>query len=100
MPASIPCPCCRAVNDTGPTCRRCKADLSALFALESHREFLLTESRRLSRLEQFADALAAVDQAQSLRAGTDTRQLRAALLLLNRDYSSAWSAYHDLHPAK
>ena len=33
----IPCPCCRASNDTGPACRRCKADLALLFALEANR---------------------------------------------------------------
>ena len=28
------CPCCKANNDSGPACRRCKADLSLLFAFE------------------------------------------------------------------
>jgi hypothetical protein len=31
---SVACPCCRAVNESGPACRRCKADLGLLFALD------------------------------------------------------------------
>ena len=30
----IRCPVCKAENSQGPTCRRCKADLSLLFRLE------------------------------------------------------------------
>ena len=30
MTMPVPCPCCKAANDTGPGCRRCKADLSLL----------------------------------------------------------------------
>ncbi len=29
---SVVCPCCKAGNDAGTTCRRCKADLSQLVA--------------------------------------------------------------------
>ena len=32
------CPVCRATNDQGPQCRRCKADLGLLFRLEAQRK--------------------------------------------------------------
>ena len=35
------CPACKADNAQGPACRRCKADLSPLWALEARREALL-----------------------------------------------------------
>lgn len=37
------CPVCRAENDRGPNCRRCRADLSLLFALEKQRRFQAIE---------------------------------------------------------
>ena len=42
----IPCPCCKASNDTGPSCRRCKADLSLLLAIEAERSELLEAARQ------------------------------------------------------
>jgi hypothetical protein len=88
----VPCPCCRAPNATGPACRRCKADLSPLFALEARRDFLLADARRLAADGRFADALDAADEAAALRSGGDARSLRAALLLLTGDFSAAWKA--------
>ena len=32
------CPVCRATNDQGAQCRRCKADLGLLFRLEAQRK--------------------------------------------------------------
>jgi hypothetical protein len=90
---SIACPCCRASNDTGPACRRCKADLSLLFALEENREALLADARRLAAQGRFADALTSVDEAESLRRGDDCRRLRATLLLLTRDFPAAFKCY-------
>jgi Flp pilus assembly protein TadD len=88
----IPCPCCRASNAAGPACRRCKADLSPLFALEARRDFLLADARRLAADGRFADALTVADEAASLRSGDDARTLRAALLLLTGDFPAAWKA--------
>ena len=34
---ALRCPVCKAENAQGPNCRRCKADLSLLFALEDRR---------------------------------------------------------------
>jgi hypothetical protein len=89
----LPCPCCRASNDAGPACRRCKADLSLLFALEENRDALLTAARRLAAQGRFADALRSVDEADSLRRGDDCRRLRAAFLLLSRDFPAAFKCY-------
>lgn len=90
---TIPCPCCRAMNDAGPACRRCKADLSLLFALEEHRDQLLAEARRLAADGRVGDALAVVGEAEAIRAGDDARRLRAALHLLNRDFPAAFACY-------
>jgi hypothetical protein len=90
---SLPCPCCRAVNDAGPACRRCKADLSLLFALEEQRECLLAAAKRQAAQGRFADALDAVGEAEDLRRGDDVRRLRAALHLLNRDFPAALACY-------
>ena len=38
------CPVCKADNSQGPQCRRCKADLSLLFALEEQRRRTLAEA--------------------------------------------------------
>lgn len=89
----IPCPCCRAANDAGPACRRCKADLSPLFALEARREFLLADAQQLAGDGRFADALTRVNEAETLRWGDDVRRLRAAVLLLAGDFPAAWTCY-------
>ena len=40
------CPVCTAESDTGPSCRRCRADLSLLFRLEEERACLGATARR------------------------------------------------------
>jgi hypothetical protein len=89
----ITCPTCRAVNDDGPACRRCRADLSLLFAVEARRAAELTEAR--VQLAQ-GDASAAFDSARradALRRGADTARLAAAAALLKRDFGTAWQEY-------
>jgi hypothetical protein len=89
---TLTCPCCRASNETA-TCRRCKADLSLLVAVEERREYHLTLARRFAADLNCADALVHVDHASQLRPADDTRQLRAALLLLNGQFDRALQAY-------
>ena len=91
----VPCPCCKASNDAGPNCRRCKADLSLLFAVESQRALLIDEARRFAAESRFPEALAALDRAAQLRQGSDVSQLRAPVLLLSRDFAGALRAYQD-----
>ncbi len=86
---TIPCPCCRASNETA-TCRRCKADLSLLVAVEARRRYLLDEARYA--LSEGRDADAPLDEAAELRDGADVAQLRALAALFKGDYASAMSA--------
>ena len=91
---SVPCPCCRASNDAGPACRRCKADLSLLFAVEDRGAFLVAEARRLVADGTFADAVRSLEDAERLRGGAGVRRLRAAAHLLAGEFAAAWAAYH------
>lgn len=92
---TVPCPCCKASNDTGPNCRRCKADLSLLFAVEEQRTAAVEEARQLAAAGQFPGSLAALDRAAQLRRGPDVPRLRAAVLILARDFPAALRAYHE-----
>jgi hypothetical protein len=92
----VPCPCCKAVSDAGPSCRRCKADLSLLFAIEERRAGLVDAARTLAAESRFTDAVAALDRAARLRRGDDVSRARAAVLLLAGQYPAALAAYHEL----
>ena len=81
----LTCPCCRAANDAGPACRRCKADLSLLFAVDRQRLTRLADARRLAADGHLADALAAADDALALRRGPDAER-----------FADAFAAYHVL----
>ena len=83
---TIPCPCCRASNETA-TCRRCKADLSLLVAVETRRQYLLDEAR--AELGRGGDAQTMLDEVSGLRGGADAAQLRALAALLKGDYAGA-----------
>lgn len=89
----IPCPCCRAANDVGPACRRCKADLSLLFAVAADRERLVSAARDQLADGNGTEALALLDQAERTWAGDDLRPLRAVAHLLNRDFPAAFACY-------
>jgi Flp pilus assembly protein TadD len=91
----VPCPCCKASNDAGPTCRRCKADLSLLFQLEADRAALVEQARELVAQSRPEESLAHLDRAAQLRRGDDVLRLRAVALLLSRDYAGALAAYHE-----
>jgi hypothetical protein len=106
------CPVCKAENTQGPACRRCKADLSLLWSLESRREALLNAARqylalakqsfggddatpvaRLQRRWACRQATAAATAAARLRAGADAGELIALARLLGRDFAGAYRAY-------
>jgi hypothetical protein len=93
MPAPIACPVCRASVEVGPLCRRCKADLSLLFALEARRDALLAAARRSLAAGRADVALALAHGAERLRRGPDARRLIAATYLLRRDFAAAWQWY-------
>jgi len=89
---TLTCPCCRAANETA-TCRRCRADLSLLAAVEVRRAFHVLSAQRFAANVRAGEALTHVARAEVLRPGADLAQLRAALLLLQGDYAGAVAAY-------
>jgi Flp pilus assembly protein TadD len=90
---TLTCPCCKAAN-AADTCRRCKADLSLLAAVEAAREHHLTLARRFAAELRSGEALAHLDRAAALRPGDDLRPVRAAVLLAAGRFADALSAYH------
>jgi hypothetical protein len=87
------CPVCKAENTTGPQCRRCRADLSLLFALEEQRERALAEARRHIGRGEGGPAVAAAQAAEALRSGEDARRLLVLGCLLQPDFARAWELY-------
>jgi hypothetical protein len=105
------CPVCKAENVQESACRRCKADLSLLRALEARRAALLKSARRhLASVDcqqtddanparglrdRFETRLASekASAAARLREGPDALQVIALANLLGRDYAGAWRAY-------
>ena len=86
------CPVCRAENTTGPQCRRCRADLSLLFALEDQRAHLVSLSQAAVARADGGEALRLAEAAQQLRDGDDVRRLLALAHLLQRDFTGAWQS--------
>ena len=89
----IRCPVCKAENEAGPNCRRCRADLSPLFALEARREALLASARARVAAGRWAEAYAAASEADALRRGEDSLRLVALASLLCDDFHQALRAY-------
>jgi hypothetical protein len=89
----IRCPACKADNAQGPTCRRCKADLALLFALEARRSALLGQARADATAGRWAQAYAAASEANALRQGEDSARLVAVAALMCRDFHQAWRSY-------
>jgi hypothetical protein len=89
----IRCPACRADNAGGPSCRRCKADLSLLFALEARREALLGQARLEGAAARWQEALATAAEADALRQDGASLRLVAVAALMCRDFHQAWRCY-------
>jgi hypothetical protein len=89
------CPVCKADNLQGPQCRRCKADLSLLFALEEQRRRALAEARRCLRRGEWQAAAEHAETASWLRGDEDSRQLVAVARLLGRDFAGAWQCHQN-----
>jgi hypothetical protein len=86
------CPVCRAENTSGPQCRRCRADLALLFALEDQRAHLLAAARTALTRADGREVVRLAAAAQDLRDGDDVRRLRALGHLLQRDFAAAWQS--------
>ena len=90
---TLTCPCCKAAT-AADTCRRCKADLSLLAAVETAREWHVTLARRFAAELRTAEAIAHLDHAAALRPGDDLDHLRSAVLLLGGRFADALATYH------
>jgi hypothetical protein len=87
------CPVCKAENGQGPTCRRCKADLSLMVRLEECRNQLLAAAAGFLRAGQFTEARHAARRAHELRRDADSARLVALASLLLRDFAAAWGEW-------
>src|SRR4051794_39015958 len=92
---TLRCPVCRAENTAGPNCRRCRADLSLLAAVEDRRAYHLAAAATEILSGYFANALMQLQQAEQLRPGPDIRRIQACAHLLASDFQSAIAQ----HPA-
>ncbi len=89
------CPVCRAEVEQGPSCRRCRADLSLLFALEDQRRAALESAyHRLARGD-LGGALELAEEVNGLRWDEESSRLLALVHLLRRDFAAAWQWYQS-----
>ncbi len=86
------CPVCRAENDE-PTCRRCRADLAPLFALEAQRALNLAEAARAAGRGDGQAVVAQAELALRLRAGADAQRWLALGWLIQRDFTRALACH-------
>jgi hypothetical protein len=89
------CPVCKAESLQGPNCRRCKADLSLLFALEARRRRTLDEARRQFAAAQWSGATRLAAEADRMRTDDESRRLVALARLLNGEFAAAWQCYRQ-----
>ena len=90
------CPVCRAANDAAATaCRRCKADLTLVVAVEARRAGLLGEAKSALAAGDCDAALRHLASAEAVRGGVDVERLKAAAHLANRDFPAAWRIYQQ-----
>ena len=89
---TIRCPVCRAEN-TETTCRRCRADLGLLAALEAERAYLLAEATRAVAVRQGEAAVRHAEAARQRGAGAEAFRWLAAGHLLRGDYAAAVARY-------
>jgi hypothetical protein len=92
----VRCPVCKADNTAGPNCRRCKADLTLLFALEEQREQELRAVGDHLGAERWTEAAGAAARADGLRRDEESLRLLAVTALLCRDFARAWTWYGEL----
>jgi hypothetical protein len=82
------CPVCKADNNEAPQCRRCKADLSLLLALERRRAQAMADAAARLTSDP-GGALTVADEADQLRRDEESRRLLAVTRLMNRDFAGA-----------
>lgn len=87
------CPICDAKNVRGPTCRRCRADLSLLREVEDYREQLLGWAARALSNGEVERAREFLAEAERVHPGLDTARLAAVAALIAREFDAAWRHY-------
>ncbi|HKB01677.1 MAG TPA: hypothetical protein VKD90_05625 [Gemmataceae bacterium] len=95
---TLRCPVCRAENAAGPICRRCRADLSLLVAVEARRDHHLAAARTALSEGRFDDGIEELVQADELRHGPDIHRLRACAFLLAGDFPCALAEHAAAGP--
>ena len=93
---TISCPVCRADNDAGPTCRRCKADLVLLFELAARRAAALRLAAQAAARGEADAVLHWAAQAHLARRGPDTLRWLAIGHLVRRDFAAALACYRSV----
>jgi hypothetical protein len=93
---TLTCPVCQASNDAGPTCRRCRADLSLCVAVELQRKRELSAARSAASTGRVDEAFDHIDRVAALRRALDGDRLRAVVCLLTGDFTAAWNAYRHI----
>lgn len=83
------CPVCRADNVAGPECRRCRADLGLLAALEEQRLELLRRADRLLAHGAAGPALVLARRAEVLRRGPEPLRRQALAHWLRGHFADA-----------
>jgi hypothetical protein len=83
------CPVCKADNSQGPTCRRCKADLSLVFALEERRARALEKACACLAAGRWDEARSLAVTADHLRQDDESKRLRAVTALVCGDFHEA-----------
>lgn len=83
------CPVCRAENAEDAACRRCKADLTLLVAVEQARRAALAESAHAAAIGDADAALERAREAHRLRRDAESWRALAVGYLLRRDFQQA-----------
>jgi hypothetical protein len=93
------CPVCRAENEEGTACRRCRVDLTLLVTLEQTRRYMLAQAADAAASGDGAKTLGHAESAHRLRADTDTWRWLAVGGLLVRDFALALACYRQARSA-
>jgi hypothetical protein len=87
------CIVCKAQLDEGPHCRRCRADLSLLFALQQQRDRAVQMAYHAIAQGCLKRALALALGADALQHDETSNRVLAIIHLLRRDFPNAWKCY-------
>jgi hypothetical protein len=84
---------CKAENAERPACRRCKADLSLLWALEERRAWALAAARRALAAGRLTEGMIFVGEVEGIRSDEQSSRLAASTQLLSGDFVGAWRRF-------